>query len=183
MSPPLLPFPKLTLTSQRNRRRAAASPGRSPRGDVGLVASASLPLTPGSTPTRKPAAAAAVSNPNPKIYSSLSPYYTSLLLSNAEKGDAGMGGRTSMVYRPSPSSLNESPPSTDQYDVSAARLASLVSHLAREMTLESYASAESHVFTCLFTLINTGSQQDALAGIAGLVRLLGVTSSDDERKR
>ena len=51
------------------------------------------------------------------------------------------------------------------------------------MTLESYASAESYVFTRLFTLINTGPPPSALAGIAGLVSLLNVTSSDDERKR
>ena len=50
------------------------------------------------------------------------------------------------------------------------------------MSLEEFATVENEAFTAIFSLVHSSDLSSRLAGIAGLVCLIGVASSDEERK-
>ena len=65
----------------------------------------------------------------------------------------------------------------------AMELAAFVRVLAHEMSLEEFAAAESDVFTSIFSMMHaTTDNSKRLAGVAALYALIGVPSSDEEKK-
>ena len=74
------------------------------------------------------------------------------------------------------------PPLTTIYTPVAKALATFVDRLSLEMSLESFASLESSVFTSLFSLVHSADQSCRLAGIFALTELITAASSDEEKK-
>lgn len=64
----------------------------------------------------------------------------------------------------------------------AAELSSLLWILAHEMSLEDYGSVESEVFTSVFALVHSQSNERRMAGLSALDALIDAPSADEEKK-
>ncbi len=67
----------------------------------------------------------------------------------------------------------------------ASELASFLSVLAHEMSLEDYGDVENEIFTAVFALVHTAAplaKERRLAGVAALNALIDVPSADEEKK-
>lgn len=64
----------------------------------------------------------------------------------------------------------------------AAELSSLLWILAHEMSLEDYGSVESEVFTAVFALVHSPTNERRMAGLSALDALIDAPSADEEKK-
>lgn len=64
----------------------------------------------------------------------------------------------------------------------AAELSSLLWILAHEMSLEDYGAVESEVFTAVFALVHSQTNERRMAGLSALDALIDAPSADEEKK-
>lgn len=64
----------------------------------------------------------------------------------------------------------------------AAELSSLLWILAHEMSLEDYGTVESEVFTAVFALVHSQTNERRMAGLSALDALIDAPSADEEKK-